>query len=209
MMLYAEKLIGAKAEHDAAPLNDHKVNDILFNKYDHRLCYFTFSVEDHGAKGQDMPEDKHMETVVAATSGIGTQHAPMTGKAYSERNQNATKETYFIPWHQVVNVDEEKLVFTGNERQKEEPTECYSFMAVKDWNVIDQNGEKIGKIKDLVMDANRQQVVGFVLSEGFWKSLLGHDEKFMPVTGEPNWNSREWRIQQTPELLLRNNPEEL
>jgi PRC-barrel domain len=209
MKLSAEKIIGAKAEHDAAPLDKHKVNDILFNMYDHRLCYFTFTIENRTPDREEMPADRHMETVVAATSGIGTQNTPMTGSAYSETNYSAVKETYFIPWHQVVDINEDKLVFEGNERQKEEPIECYSYMAVKDWKVIDQSGEKVGKIKDLIMDTERQQIVGFVLSEGFWKSLLGHDEKYMPITGQPDWKTQEWKIERTPDLLLKNTPEEL
>jgi PRC-barrel domain len=209
MKLSAEKIVGAKAEHEAAPLDEHKVNDILFNMYDHRLCYFTFTIENRSPEREEMPADRHMETVVAATSGIGTQNTPMTVSAYSETNYSAVKETYFIPWHQVVDINEDKLVFEGNERQKEEPTECYSYMAVKDWTVIDQSGEKVGKIKDLVMDTERQQVVGFVLSEGFWKSLLGHDEKYMPITGQPDWKTQEWKIERTPDLLLKDNPEEL
>jgi sporulation protein YlmC with PRC-barrel domain len=209
MKLSAEKIIGAKAEHDAASIDEHKVNDILFNMYDHRLCYFTYSVENRGQDHEEMPADRHMETVVAATSGIGTQNTPMTGSAYPETNYSQVKETYFIPWHQVVDIQEDKLVFEGNERQKEEPVECYSYMAVKDWPVIDQTGEKVGKIKDLVMDTERQQVTGFVLSEGFWKSLLGHDEKYMPVTGQPDWKTREWKIERTSDLLLKDNLEEL
>jgi sporulation protein YlmC with PRC-barrel domain len=210
MLLYAEKIIGAKAEHEAAPLNDHKVNDVLFNKYDHQLCYFTYSTEKRGDKNErlDLPGDEHMETIVAATSGIGTPNTPMTGSAYPETHEYV-KETFYIPWHQVVNIDEEKLVFEGNERQKEEPQECYSFMSVKDWTVIDQNGEKVGKIKDLVLDTDRQQVVGFLVTEGFWKKLIGSDDKYMPITGAPNWASQEWKIEHTPDLILKDKAEQL
>jgi sporulation protein YlmC with PRC-barrel domain len=209
MKLSAEKIIGAKAEHEAAPLNDRTVNDILFNMYDHRLCYFTYSVENTNSVREEMPADRHMESVVAATSGIGTQNTPLTGSAYAETNQSIRKETFFIPWHQVVAVDEERLVFEGNERQQEEPKECYSYRAVKDWPVVDQNGEKIGKIRDLVMDTDRKQVVGFALSEGFWKNLFGQEDKYMPVTGQPDWKTQEWKIQRTPDLLLKDSHEEL
>ncbi|MCM3718001.1 PRC-barrel domain-containing protein [Fictibacillus phosphorivorans] len=209
MRLYADRIIGAQAEHDAAPQDEHKVNDILFNMYDHRLCYFTFTIENRSPNHEAMPADRHMESVVAATSGIGTQHTPMTGSAYPEATYKDVKETYFIPWHQIVDVNEEKLVFKGNERQKEEPIECYSYKAIKDWPVIDQSGETVGKIKDLVMDTERKQAVGFVLSEGFWKSLLGHEEKYMPITGQPDWKTKEWKIERTPDLLLKNSPEEL
>jgi sporulation protein YlmC with PRC-barrel domain len=207
MVVYAEKMIGKKAEHNAAPLNDHKVTDILFNKYDHRLCYFTYS--DVQEKHNFDRGDDHMETVVAATSGMNSHNTPMTGGSLSETQVRETKETFFIPWHQIVEMNEDKIVFSGNERQIDEPLECYSYMAVKDWTVIDQNNEKVGKIKDLVVDDKNQQVIGFMLSEGFWKSLLGHDEKFMPIIGAPDWKTQEWKIEQTPEVLLRNSPEEL
>jgi sporulation protein YlmC with PRC-barrel domain len=207
MVVYAEKLIGTKAEHDAAPLNDHKVNDILFNKYDHRLCFITYT-EDLDAHKYSRGDD-HIETVIAATSGINSHNTPLTGGSFSETEVRSPKETFFIPWHQIIALDEDKVVFKGNERQIEEPVECYSFQAIKDWTVIDQNNEKIGKIKDLVMDTENQQVMGFMLSEGFWKSLLGHDEKFMPIVGSPDWKTQEWRIEHTPDVLLRNSPEEL
>jgi sporulation protein YlmC with PRC-barrel domain len=207
MLVYAEQMIGTKAEHDAAPLNSHVVNDILFNKYDHRLCYFTFSEENNE---QDYSRgDDHMETVVAATSGMNSYNTPLTGGEQAGTHVRTAKETYFIPWNQVVEMKEERIVFTGNERQLEEPLECYSFLALKDWTVIDQNNEKVGKIKDLVIDSKSQQVVGFMLSEGFWKSLLGSDEKFMPIIGAPDWTAQEWKIEQTPDVLLRNSPDQL
>ncbi len=211
MKLSAEKLMGAKAQNHTISTEEtqHKINDILFNMYDHRLCYFTYTVDNGIYQREEIPSDKHMETVVAATSGIGTQHTPFTGSSNLANNQNYTKETFFIPWHQVKEFDEDKLVFSGNELQRDEPKECYSYMGIKDWNVIDQDGEKIGKIKDLIIDTDRQQVIGFSLAEGFWKNLFGHDDKYMPVSGSPNWESREWNIERTPDLLLRDNKDEL
>jgi uncharacterized protein YrrD len=132
--------------------------------------------------------------VVASTSGIGTQHTPFTGSAHAS-GTSYTKETYFIPWNQVKELDEDKLLFTGNEQQRDEPKECYSYKAIIDWSVIDQNGENIGKIKDIIVDSDLQQVVGFSLSEGFWKNLMGHDNKYIPVSGNPDWVNQEWHIE--------------
>ncbi|GGB47775.1 PRC-barrel domain-containing protein [Fictibacillus barbaricus] len=209
MKLSAEKLIGIKAQHDTAELTEHRIDDILFNMYDHRLCYFTFSVENNSYQHEEMPADQHMETVVAATSGIGTQNTPLTGSAYPETNQNYKKETYYIPWHRVKEFNEDRLLFAGNEQQRDEPIECYSFQAIKDLPVIDQDGEKIGKINDLIVDTDRQQVIGFSLSEGFWKSLFGHSDKFMPVSGNLDWKNQEWKIERTSDLLLKDSSDEL
>ncbi|KZE64636.1 hypothetical protein AWM68_10875 [Fictibacillus phosphorivorans] len=214
MKLSAEKLVGVKAQNvtadvDVTEQTEHTINDILFNMYEHRLCYFTYTMENYSNQREEVPADKHMETVVAATSGIGTQNTPFTGSAHSETNESYTKDTFFIPWHQVKDFNEDKLVFAGIEQQRDEPKECYSFRTIKDWSVIDQDGEKIGKIKDLIIDADRQQVIGFSLSEGFWKNLFGNDDKFMPVSGKPDWANQEWKIERTPDLLLKNSAEEI
>jgi sporulation protein YlmC with PRC-barrel domain len=209
MLLNAEKLIGVKAEHDTVPLHEHKINDILFNKFDHRLCYFTYTQET-GLKENEFresPHDQHIEAVVAATSGITTQNTPMVGSAYPESMKPSFKETFFIPWHQVVEINEHKLTFKGNERQKEEPQECYSYISFKGWTVVGRDGEKIGKIKDLLMDIGRQQVVGLVVSEGVWKSMIGSGERFMPIIGTPDWSSQEWKVEQPTESFLKDKAE--
>ncbi|MCK6258113.1 PRC-barrel domain-containing protein [Fictibacillus sp. KIGAM418] len=200
MLLKANDLLDKKVKHSETKEDNIDLSGILLNKYDFSLCYLSFEETvpaDPGNEESFDPIDKNVLNMQAATSGIGSQSTPLSGTGYPVAARSYYKETYYIPWHDIISLDDD-IVYQGNERQIEEPVECMASSIFDGWTVETIDGEKIGKIKDVILDTISKKAVAIEIAEGFWSKLLGEGNKYMPIAGEPNWVEEKWIVE--PEL---------
>ncbi|KSU83598.1 PRC-barrel domain-containing protein [Fictibacillus enclensis] len=200
MLIKGTDLLDKKVRHAEANEDNIELNGILLNKYDFSLCYLTFEEAVPADPGNDKSFDAVDRSVLdmqAATSGIGSQSTPISGTGYPVTTKTRIKETYYIPWHEIVSLDED-IVYQGNERQLDEPEECLESTIFKGWTVETTEGDKIGKIHDLIFDTIAKKAVALEMTEGFWSKLMGEGNKYLPIAGEPHWAEEKWIVE--PEL---------
>lgn len=200
MLVKGHDLLDKKVKHAETKEDNIDLNGILLNKYDFSLCYLSFEETTPAEPGREEsfdPIDRNMLNVQAATSGIGSQSTPLSGTGYTATEPSYQKETFYIPWHEIVSIDDD-IVYQGNERQIDEPEECYLTTVLYGWTVETTEGEKIGKIKDVVVDTISKKAVSLEIAEGFWSKLMGNGNKYIPIAGEPQWLEGRWIVE--PEL---------
>ncbi|EIT85515.1 hypothetical protein A374_09768 [Fictibacillus macauensis ZFHKF-1] len=174
----------------------HFVDNILLNQYDFSLCYVVFEqkvLADEGRGAVSAPIDESVLNMQVATSGIGSQSTPLSGVGYPETSTSPRTEVRYVPWFNVVNIGE-SIEYKGYDQQIEEPKECISLTSFFGWSVENEAGEKIGKIKDIIIQTQDQVGVAFEITEGVFSTLFGEGHKYMKMNGVPKWAEQKWIV---------------
>ncbi|MGC4377737.1 PRC-barrel domain-containing protein [Fictibacillus sp. Mic-4] len=197
MLIKGKDLLNMKVVHQHTGKTNIELSSILLNKNDYSLCCLAFTekalIEERKKEALNEPDNRLVENVIAATNGLGAANAGIPGRMPPIAGQEYVKETFYIPVDEIVSIDN-VILYKGNERQTEETENCFPAGQLKNWEVEMADGEKIGKIKDIVFETRSMKAVGFELSEGFWSKLLGEGTKYMPLEGKVDWLNEKWIV---------------
>ncbi|HET7580019.1 MAG TPA: PRC-barrel domain-containing protein [Bacillales bacterium] len=177
-----------------------KVNDLLIEKNQPYIAYLTFELE----KPADHPDTLEQDQRVAESLSAGGRSPAMRNFMPPGRSAPGTAATekmkkvpFLIPRNQIERMTENAVIMEGTEAEAEKQgEENFSYSALKDCEVKTEDGEKLGKIKDIVIEEMEQKVIGLKLSEGFWETLTGDGTKYMPYDGGVEW--------QVDKILVKN-----
>ncbi|HEU5139315.1 MAG TPA: PRC-barrel domain-containing protein [Bacillales bacterium] len=168
-----------------------KVKDLLIRKDRPEMAYLTFDLKiPSGEIGENEDGRGALDTVRAgggvkpATWNINQGTAPpeVTPSAGGE------KRFFLIPKEQIERISSNAVVMSGTEVQEESrEIDCYSYSLLKDREIETEDGETLGKIKDIVIEEREKKIIGFKLSEGFWEKLIGDGTKYMSYDGIIEW----------------------
>lgn len=190
MLMLGKEIMNKKIVHIDNDEEKAKVDDILLHKDKADMAYLTFEL--------DAPiVDPHMngpagdDQAFEVASASGSQSMPGNWAATTDAGSSVKtkKQTFFIPEAEIERITANAVLMKGTEVEQEhgERMEHASLSALLDRSVETEGGEKVGKIKDVVIEESEKKIIGFKLSEGLWEKIVGDGTKYMPYTGIIDW----------------------
>lgn len=193
MILLGKHVVDKKIVHADNDEEKSEVKDLLIQKNKPEIAYLTFEIKTPvDGMGPEEDGSKAVDTVNALGGRSPGQWNVTTGTAPPEAAppNKETKQLFLLPKEQIERITTNAVVMEGTERHEELwEEECYSYLSLKNREVETEDGEKLGKIKDIVIEELEKKVIGLKLSEGFWEKLISDGTKYMPYEGFVEWGA--------------------
>ncbi|HET7626901.1 MAG TPA: PRC-barrel domain-containing protein [Bacillales bacterium] len=190
MIVLGKDILGKTIVHVDNDEEKAKVKDLLFDRNELSITYLTYEIDKPTDETKTLQEEQRVLDSIAAGGPRNTSQWNATPGIRLGANQmfDSEKQTFFIPAAQIDRMTEKAVTMKGSE--KESPAErddSLSCLFLLDLPVEDEEGEKIGKIKDLVVEEKEKRVIGLKLSEGFWEKIIGDGSKYLSIEGIELW----------------------
>lgn len=182
MILTGKQLIEATILHAATGEKEGNVDDLLLNFKRKKLDYMTFKVLRPEKETQDTTGDRTLQIFM---DGTHPQNVPATAMTMPEPD-HATEEIRLIPHESIETLAEGTVTMSGTEREEGQrrPLETHSYEWLKGFSVETKSGEKIGKLKDVLIRSEDRTIVGLQLDEGWLEKVIGEGTKYMVLEDE-------------------------
>ncbi|HEX7063570.1 MAG TPA: PRC-barrel domain-containing protein [Bacillales bacterium] len=188
MILLGKHVADKKIVHVDNDEEKSEVKDILISKEKPEIAFLTYEIKmPIGEIGE--AEDGTGEGPVSAIGGTDPGVRPGSAPPEAVPPNTEKKQYFLIPKDQIDRITTNAVVMKGTEVQGESgEEEYYSYLSLKGREIESEDGEKLGKIKDIVIEEIEKKIIGLKLSEGFWEKLIGDGTKYMPYEGFVEWN---------------------
>ncbi|HET7658616.1 MAG TPA: PRC-barrel domain-containing protein [Bacillales bacterium] len=189
MILLGKDVIGKKIVDADTNEEKAKVKDLLIEKNKPLLACLSFELE---APSPEENTELKQESFTRNATAMGSSSLWNTD-AGTPLHQDAAKvikekQTYIVPREQIMRMTDRAVLMTGSEVEDETfEIEHFSVSYLKDFEIETEDGEKLGKVKDVVLEEKEKKVIGLKLSEGFWEKLVSDGTKYMPYVSNAKW----------------------
>lgn len=189
MLMLGKDVLDKKIVHVDNDEEKAKVKDILLNKNTAGIAYLTFEI-DGPVQNEETTNGGGGRAFDVANAG-GIQTTPGNWGSTTQRvpSVKTRKQLFLIPAEQIERITAAAVTMKGTEIEQDlgslEDHVALTTLAGQD--VETESGEKIGKIKDIVLEEREKKVIGFKLSEGLWEKIVGDGTKYMSFDGIVDW----------------------
>lgn len=200
MLMLGKDVLDKKIVHVDNDDEKAKVKDIILilNKDNVGIAYLTFEIDAPVEEGEAEAANGGSRAFdVAEASGIQTTPGNWGASTEKKPSVKTRKQLFLIPAKQVERITDQAVVMKGTEVEQDfgKLADHVSLSALIDQNVETKAGEKIGKVKDVVLEEQEKKIIGFKLSEGLWEKIVGDGTKYMPSNGVIDWKEGQLTVE--------------
>ena len=182
MLLHGKDIVGKMIVEADTDEEKGSVKDIMIEKNKPFLACLSFEMAmPHKEDDADAMKESFTNNLTSM-GGSSLWNADSGTPLHQEDAETIDeKQLYILPKDQIMRITDKAVTMTGTERQSE-PNEMqhYSLSYLKNLELETDDGEKLGKIKDVLVEEKEKKVMGLKLSEGFWEKLISDGTKYMP-----------------------------
>lgn len=191
MILHGKEIIGKEIVMADTNEERAKVKDLMIEKNMPFIACLTFELnlpsKDGGAEVTEESFTKNVTSMGGSSLWNVDDGTPLHQKDANILNESQ-KQTYILPKEQIMRITDKAVIMTGTEKENESnEMEHFSLSHLKNFEVETTDGEKLGKIKDVVIEEKEKKIIGLKLSEGFWEKLIANGTKYMPYITDMEW----------------------
>ena len=120
------------------------------------------------------------------------------------------KEKYLIPFNDIVSFDEDKVFVNKDNLLKMEDSSREKLFLEEDVKIIEkevlkEDGELIGYIKDVIINPSNGKIMGFIMTQGIFEDIL-KGRNFIPNIENVNYSMENIVIDnKTIDQIVKNN----